>query len=134
MKKLGFLVLSSQALLLSGFATESGPQAVGTIPPQAIYAGGVECGTPDNLNFDLTPYFDAAGEPITYCLSSLSCQGDTTNLVVTLDPYTGILTIPVGWFAAGAVIDLNIVAKNPYGNAMQHMTVSLNSCDEWEVP
>lgn len=138
-KKLGFLVLFLQTLLFTVVSAECGcpyatshqpnraPQPVGTIPDQTIFANSTDCG-PNNLYFDVTPYFDSSGEALTYCLSSLSYQGDISNLTVTLNPFTGILTIPVGWFAVFTAINLHIVAKNPYGSATQHMKVNLDPC------
>jgi hypothetical protein len=138
LKKLGFLILSSQALLLSSYAngccfssnTEQpnlGPEPVGTIPDVTLFAGSNDCG-PTSLQFDVTPYFDGLGHPLTYCLSSVSYQGDISNLTVTLNPFTGQLNIPAGWFGVFVGIDLHIVVKNPYGSAEQHMRVNLDPC------
>jgi hypothetical protein len=138
LKKLGFLILSSQALLLGSdanccslFSHEEepnlGPQPVGTIPDATLFAGSNECG-PTSLDFDVTPYFDGMGHPLTYCLSSVSYEGDISDLTVTLNPFTGALHIPAGWFGCFVAINLHLIAKNAHGSAEQHMKVNLDPC------
>lgn len=133
-RKLGFLALSTQALLISNHSEacdclceSRAPKAIGTIEDQTIFANSTDCG-PDSLHFDLTPYFDSFGEPLSYCLSNLSIEGDVSNLNLTVNPFTGMLNVPPGWFGVNTTIHLTIVGKNPEGNAMQHMNIFLEPC------
>jgi hypothetical protein len=120
---------SQQAALESGY--HQSPEIVSPIPDQTIFANGDACG-PNALYLDLSPYFTGFGEPLTFCLSSCniqsSPQGAVSQLKITLDPFTGLLSIPPGWFAVWATLDLNIVVKNPYGSAEQSMRVYLLPC------
>lgn len=137
-KKLGFLALFVQALLINNYAQacgcqgaaqvpDLGPQPVGTIPDQTLFANSTDCG-PNSLSFDLTPYFDSLGQPLSYCLSNLLIDGDVSNLNVTVNPFTGLLTVPLGWFGVNTTIHLTFVGKNPFGSAMQHMQIFLEPC------
>ena len=105
------------------------PIAVGTIDEVVLTIGSNSCG-PDELSLSLLPYFESYGEPLTYCLSSFIIDGSTVeHFGIQLNPYTGLLTVPSGWFASpSATIKLRIVAKNPYGSAMQKMNITLGVC------
>lgn len=132
MKKLGLFFLAVQSSLFCNPShslqrTAPVPEAVGTIEDQMIFANSTDCG-PNTLEFDIKPYFNSYGEPLSYCLSNIYIEGDVSNLNVTLDPYHGMLHIPLGWFGVNTTIHLQFVGKNPYGSAMQHMRVFLEPC------
>jgi hypothetical protein len=103
------------------------PLPVGTIQDQTLTIPGNFCG-PNYLHFDISPYFEGYGEPLTYCLSSVNIEGSVSNLQVTLNPYEGLLQIPMGWFGSHVLIQLHIIAKNPFGSAMQTMDIYLEPC------
>ena len=126
------LVSSLAALFLfsqinADATSHSPPVAVGTIADQTIFVPNDDCG-PMSLHFDLTPYFDGQGEALTYCLSHLFIEGDASNLTLTLNPFTGMLDIPVGWFGINTTINLKMIAKNPYGSISQTMKIFLEPC------
>jgi hypothetical protein len=132
MRNLTLLTLCWVAISFEGFASTSSvfhhaPQALGTIEDQILMVNGNFCG-PNFLNFDVTPYFEGYGEPLSYCLSSVNIEGTVSNLQVTLNPYNGLLQIPLGWFGVQTLIKLHIIAKNPYGSAMQTMDIYLEAC------
>jgi hypothetical protein len=103
------------------------PEAFGTIEDQTLSLNPIDCG-PNSLNFDVTPYFDSHGDSLNYCLSSIDIEGSVTNFKITLNPFTGKLTIPEGWWGVNTNIYLHIVAKNPYGSATQPMKIFLEPC------
>jgi hypothetical protein len=104
------------------------PEAVGTIEDQILSVNGNACG-PDKLSLSIAPYFNGHGEPLTYCLSSINLKGgDVENLLITLNPFDGLLNVPLGWFGVGTTIELRIIAKNPYGSAQQEMKILLEPC------
>lgn len=138
MNKLILCVLSAQ--ILFGFNSVAAdpcpnaasvwhypPHAKGTIPDQTLSANSTDCG-PNSLQFDITPYFESHGEPLVYCLSNITIDGDVSNLKVTLNPFDGMLNIPVGWFGVNTTITLKFIAKNPYGSGSQLMKVFLTPC------
>ncbi|GEM_PF-4328251 len=130
MKKLGFLVFSLLTCHISHACDcncSHAPEAVGTIEDQTIFANSTNCG-PNSLHFDLSPYFDSYGEPLSYCLSHVSIEGQVSNLNLSVNPFTGILEVPEGWFGVETTLHLNIVGKNPEGSAMQQMTIYLAPC------
>jgi len=133
LKKLGLLTSSLALLIVNSSeacdcSCEShAPKPVGTIEDQTIFVGSTGCGS-SCLHFDLTPYFDSYGQPLSYCLSNLSIEGDVSNLNVTVNPFTGMLNVPQGWFGVNTVIHLTIIGKNPEGSAMQHMNIFLEPC------
>lgn len=117
--------------LAQGFATcafaHTPPHAVGSIEDQMIFANSTDCG-PNSLLFDISPYFEAGGDPLTYCLTEMFIDGDVSNLKVTLNPFNGLLDVPIGWFGVNTTIHLKFVAKNPYGSADQKMRIFLEPC------
>jgi hypothetical protein len=131
MKKLGFLVLSvlisSNSEACDCQCGSKAPKPVGTIEDQMIFVGSTGCG-PGSLQFDLTPYFNSYGEPLSYCLSNVAIDGDVSNLNVTVNPFTGMLNVPIGWFGVNTTIHLTIIGKNPEGSATQHMNIMLEPC------
>lgn len=106
----------------------SKPKAVGTIQDQIIFVNGNACGD-NQLTLNIAAYFDGQGEPLTYCLSSIHIKGGTVeSLNISLNPFNGYLNIPLGWFGVSTVVELKIIAKNPYGSAQQEMKVYLEPC------
>ena len=92
-----------------------------------IFVPNADCG-PMSLHFDITPFFDSHDEPLTYCLSDMFIDGSVSNLTIALNPFTGMLDVPVGWFGVRTTINLKIIAKNPYGSAFQTMKILLEPC------
>jgi hypothetical protein len=113
--------------LSRGLGTHTAPVAIGTIHDETLFVPNDHCG-PMSLDFDVTPFFDGHKEPLTYALSSVFIEGQASQLTITLDPFTGVLEIPVGWFGVNTTIHLHIIAKNPYGSASQNMRVFLEPC------
>jgi hypothetical protein len=129
-KKLGFLAFSLFACHTSHACDCQGshpPESVGTIEDQTIFVNSTDCG-PNSLHFDLTPYFNSFGQPLSYCLSHMVVDGDVSNLNLSVNPFTGMLDVPQGWFGVNTALRLTIVGKNPKGSAMQHMTIYLEPC------
>jgi hypothetical protein len=103
------------------------PRPIGKIEDQTIFVLNEDSG-PMSLHFDLTPFFESGSEPLNYCVSNMFIDGNVSDLTIILNPFTGMLDIPIGWFGAHTIINLKIIAKNPYGSAFQSMKVLLESC------
>lgn len=121
-----FLFINCPSIYAS--PSQKPPSSVGLIADQSL-STSTDCG-PDSLNLDLTPYFNSYGAPLTYCLSKVSTTGSPIETIsIQLDPFTGLLSIPAGWFAGPyTTIKLKIIAKNGFGSASQTMNVFLEAC------